>query len=205
MPRQTHRRRRRRRQPQYAWNHSSLGWLRVSHSVQGAELVAVGIAQIGDIEFEATALAHARRVFAGFSAIGDASRVKRVSLLGRTGGKADGAAIGRGRRLAIDRLRHRENAGRGSVENAVAVYPPRRHTERAKQRVIERLGFFQVIGSDHYMRKHPAFPSQCSPNDRTRSRLTFLRNESNSAGWDTEASRPGFSTRRPLLTPRESG
>src|ERR1035437_7302145 len=142
-----------------------------THPVQGAELVAVGIAQIGEIEFARSALAHTRRVLAGLAAIGDAGRMPRVGLLGGARGKTDRAAIGRGRRLAIDRLRHRENASFGHIENAMAVYPPGRNAERAEQRVIERLGLFQVVGSDHNMRKHPAFRPRYSPNDRSRSAL----------------------------------
>ena len=67
------------------------------------------------------AFANARRIFAGRAAIGEAGRVPGIGLLGRIGRKADGAAIGVCRRLAVDRLRHREHAGLGEVENAVAV------------------------------------------------------------------------------------
>src|SRR6266403_638617 len=122
--------------------------------MQGADLVAVRISQIGEIEFARGPFAYTRRVFAGLSAVGDASRVPGVSLFSRACGKANRAAIGRGCRLAIDRLRHRKNAGWGSIENAMAVYFPGRNTESTKQCVIERLGFFQVVSSDHNMRKH---------------------------------------------------
>src|SRR5204863_9981298 len=74
------------------------------HSVQGAELVAVDITQIGEIELPRRAFPHTRWVFAGSSAVCDADRMPSVSLLSRTGGKADRAAIGRSRRFAIDRL-----------------------------------------------------------------------------------------------------
>src|SRR5882757_6023770 len=97
---------------------------RSCHAVQGAELVAVGIAQIGDIKLDPAAFADARRLFAGLAAMGDAGRVKRVGLFGRIGGKTDGAAIGMRRGLAVDRLRHREGPGLGPVENTIAVEPP---------------------------------------------------------------------------------
>src|SRR5215470_3647191 len=42
------------------------------HPVQGAELVAVGIAQIGDVEFDAAAFANARWILAGLAAMGEA-------------------------------------------------------------------------------------------------------------------------------------
>src|SRR5215207_4122308 len=91
------------------------------HPVHRADLVAVEIAQIGEIHFARGAFANAWRVFAGLAAIGDTSRVPRVGLLGRFGRKADGAAVRERCRLAVDRLRYREHAGLGEVENTVAV------------------------------------------------------------------------------------
>src|SRR5438128_11914238 len=105
-----------------------------------ADLVAVQIAQIGEVHFARRAFAYARRIFAGLSAIGDAGRVPGVGLLGRVRRKTDGAAIRRRRRLAVDRLRHREHAGLGEIENTVTIDPGRPDTQRAEQRVVERLG-----------------------------------------------------------------
>src|SRR6185437_1754177 len=74
------------------------------HPVQGADFVAVGIAQIGDVELHPSALADARRIFAGLAAMREASRVEGVDLFGGSGQKADGAAIGKTCGLAIDWL-----------------------------------------------------------------------------------------------------
>src|SRR5437667_11742504 len=100
------------------------------YPMHGADLVAVQIAQIGEVHFARRAFAYARRIFAGLSAIGDAGRVPGVGLFGRLRRKADGAAIRRRRRLAIDWFRHREHAGLGEVENTVAVDPGRPDAER---------------------------------------------------------------------------
>src|SRR5258705_10037076 len=89
-----------------------LGW----HPVHRADLVAVEIAQISQIEFTRAALANARRVFASRAAIGEPRRVPRVGLFGRACRKADGAAIGVCCRLAVDWFRHRKHAGLGEVE-----------------------------------------------------------------------------------------
>src|SRR5665213_4382559 len=89
--------------------------------MQRANLVAVGIAQIGDIELDPGAFANARRILAGLAAIGEAGRLPGVGLRGRIAGETDGAAVADGRGLAVDRLRHREHAGLGAVEDAVAV------------------------------------------------------------------------------------
>ena len=48
--------------------------------MQGAELVAVRIAQISQIHLACSAFAHARRVLAGFAAIGDAGGVPGIGL-----------------------------------------------------------------------------------------------------------------------------
>src|SRR4051812_19646238 len=83
--------------------------------------------------------------------------MKRVGGFRRFGGKADGAAIGKGRGLAVDRQRHREGAGLAAIENAMAVDPARRNSERAEQRVVERFCLFQVVGADHDVREHSVF------------------------------------------------
>src|SRR5439155_14399750 len=138
------------------------------HPVHRANFVAVEIPQIGEVHFSCGAFAYARRIFAGLAAIGEAGRVPGVSLLGRVRRKADGAAIGVRRGLAVDRLRHRKYTGLGEVENSVAVDPGWPDIERAQQRVIERLGFLEVVGADHDMRKHSSIPPQFS-NEQSRS------------------------------------
>src|SRR3954451_10923435 len=82
-----------------------------------ADLVAVEIAQIGEVHFARAAFANARRIFASGAAIGETGRMPGVGLLGRVGRKTDGAAVGVCRRLAVDRLRHGEHAGLGEIED----------------------------------------------------------------------------------------
>src|ERR1700760_4252056 len=72
---------------------------------------------------------------------------------GRGGGKADGAAIGEGRHLAVDRLRRREGAGLGAPEDAMTIDMPWLDAQRTQQRVVERLGFVEIVGPDHDVRK----------------------------------------------------
>src|ERR1700722_3581719 len=98
-----HRRPRRRRSPQYAWMLSRSRLFALSDPVQRAELVAVGIAQISKVEFPDGGFAYAWRFFARFAAMADAGRMPGIGLFGGGRGKADGAAIGRRRRLAVDR------------------------------------------------------------------------------------------------------
>ena len=56
----------------------SRGAARSAHAMQGAELVAGRIAQIGEIHLPQAAFAHSRGVFAGRPTVGDAGRVPRV-------------------------------------------------------------------------------------------------------------------------------
>src|SRR6185312_2488456 len=72
------------------------------HAMQGAELVAVRIAQIGEIELAHPTLAHARRVFDRGAAIGDAGVVPGFRLVARGGCEADGGAVCARRALAVD-------------------------------------------------------------------------------------------------------
>src|SRR5260221_8078985 len=131
--------------------------------MHGADLVAVGVAQIGDIEFVAGAFANARRILARRRTMGDAGRMPGVGLLGGSGGKADGAAVRKRRRLAVDRLRYRKRAGLGEIENTMAVDLGGADIERAEQRVIERLGPVQVVGPDHDVREHSSVSSPSIP------------------------------------------
>src|ERR1700676_3920383 len=61
-----------------------------SESVQGAELVPVKIAKIGQIELTRAAFAHARRTFTGRTASSKASRMPGFCLSGRCSSKTDG-------------------------------------------------------------------------------------------------------------------
>src|SRR3954453_13301259 len=126
-----------------------LGAGSVPHPMHRADFVAIQVAQIRDIEIDAGALADAGRIFAGNAAGSDASRMPCIDLLRRVGGKADGAAIRWRRRLAVDRLRDREYAGLGDVEDAMAVDARRPHLEGGQQIVVERLGLVEVVGADH--------------------------------------------------------
>src|SRR3954451_7482979 len=121
------------------------------HPVHRADLVAVEVTQIGNIEVDARALTDTRRIFARNAAGGDAGRMPCIDLFRRVGGKADGAAIRRRRRFAVDRLRHREHAGLGDVEDAMAVDARWPHLERGQQIVVEGLGLVEVVGADHHV------------------------------------------------------
>ena len=80
---------------------ASLGGCRLSGPVQRAERVAVGVAQIGQVELARRAFTKTRRVFTGSAAVGNAGRVKGVGLLRRHDLETNGAAIAMAGRLAV--------------------------------------------------------------------------------------------------------
>ena len=126
--------------------------------------------------FAARAFAHARRIFAGHC-----RRWRRPPRARRRPARPSWrqnrwCRRWRRRGLAVDRLRHREHAGRGEIENTMTVDPGRRDAERPQQRVVERLGLFQVVGADHDMRKHSSIPPHFFQTDSHDCCCAFARN-----------------------------
>jgi hypothetical protein len=78
--------------------------------VRGAQFVAGGIAEIGEIEFAERRFARAGRLLDRGAAIGEAGGMPCLDRLGRTGGEADRAAIGMAGGLAVDRLAQQQPA-----------------------------------------------------------------------------------------------
>jgi len=128
------------------------------------DLVAVGIAQIREIDLARDTLAPAGRVLDALAAAGDAGVVERLDLLGTGAGEADGAAIGMRRRLAVDRLGDAERTGLRAIPNAaLGIGLARRMTDRAQHGVVELLGRFDIVGADHYVREHGLLSSCQNP------------------------------------------
>ena len=73
---------------------------------QPADLVAVGVTQVGQVQLASGTFAHTGEVFAGGAAVGHTSGMPGVGLLGAAAGKAEGLAVADAGRLAVDRLGH---------------------------------------------------------------------------------------------------
>jgi len=110
-----------------------------SESVQGAELVAVKVAKIGQVVLTRAAFAHARRFFTRRAAGSQASCMPGKCLLGRCSSKTDRHAIGARRVLAIDGFCDGENAARRSIKDSVSIDSCGRHAKRTEYRIIENL------------------------------------------------------------------
>src|SRR3954465_4294550 len=78
--------------------------------VDRRELVAVRIAHVGHVQRAWLAVARAGCTLDRRAALRDRRVVELLQLFGRLALEADGAAVGMGRRLAVDRLRHAEGA-----------------------------------------------------------------------------------------------
>ena len=73
-------------------------------AIDGAKLVAVGIAYIGQVQRPCRAVAQSRRVFDGGAAVRNGRVVELNHLFRRFALEANGAAVGKGRLFAVDGL-----------------------------------------------------------------------------------------------------
>ncbi len=124
--------------------------------MQQAELVAVRVAQIGQIQAAGAGLATpARRVFAGHAASGHAGGMGRIGLRGRLGRETEGAAVANAGRRAVDGRGDAKGVARVAPEGAVlGVGESRLAAEGAEQGIVELLGFVEVAGSQHDVAEH---------------------------------------------------
>jgi hypothetical protein len=124
------------------------------------DLVAERIAQVAEVNLARGPLAPAGRVLDALAAVGNARVVERLDLLGAGAGEADGAAVGMARRLAVDRLGDAERAGFRAIPNAALwIGRARRMAEGAQHGVVEFLGRFDIVRTDHDVRKHGSLSS----------------------------------------------
>src|SRR5215831_2764355 len=128
---------------------------RASAAVECADLVAGGIAQVGEIELARCALAPPRRVFDAPAAMGDAGVVEGLDLLNAVAGKADGTAVVVCRDLAVDRVGDGEGTSFGAIDDAALwIGYTLRNTDGTKRGVVELLGRGDIVGSNEDMAEH---------------------------------------------------
>jgi hypothetical protein len=132
--------------------------------MQRAELVAVGIAEIGEVELAEAGLAQAGGLLDRSAAVRASGFMPGLRVRGAVDDKADRAAIGVRRGLAVDRLRHHEGRAFMRVDQpALLVLPAGLRADRGKQRVVELLRALNVIAADHDVAEHSlgALPVCC--------------------------------------------
>src|SRR6056297_197606 len=122
--------------------------------MQCADLVAVGIAEISDIEIAHAAGPHARQVFDGDAAVRYPRGMESLHLLGAFCRNANRAAVGAGRRFAVDGFGDREGRAPRTVEVSVLVADGFGDTQRAEHGIVELLRSPEVARADHYVCEH---------------------------------------------------
>src|SRR5215467_9688343 len=126
-----------------------------SAAMERADLIAVSIAQVGEIKLAKRAISPARRIFDALAAGGHAGFVEGSDLLGAVAGEADGATIGVGRILAVDGFADRKYAGLGAIEDAtLGIGVARGNADGAEHGIVELLGGGDIIGPNHDVREH---------------------------------------------------
>src|SRR6185312_16665562 len=125
------------------------------HAVKRAQLVAVGIAQIGQVDRTGAALADARRVLDRLAAMGNTRLVPGIPLFLTCHREADRAAIGVRGRFSVDGFAHHEHPAVVHVDQpALVVLLPGFAVDRAKQGIVERLRPGDIVAADHHMAEH---------------------------------------------------
>ncbi len=91
--------------------------------MQGADFVAVGVAQVGQVELACGAFTQTGWVFAGGAAVGHTCSVEGITLFSRLHGEANGAAVAVAGGFAVDGRGDGEGAGGAAVEIVVPEKP----------------------------------------------------------------------------------
>src|SRR3954451_1088369 len=119
--------------------------------MESAELVAVGITEIGKVEFAEAPLAVTGRILDRRPARFDARLVPGIDLFGAVEREANRAAIGVRRRRAVDWPGNHEDRALAAVNEPTLVIDARL---LAEQGIVEPLGPIVVVRSDHHVTVH---------------------------------------------------
>src|SRR3954447_12882313 len=132
--------------------------------MESAELVAVRIAQIGEVELAEAPLAVTGRILDRRPARFDARRVPGIELFGAVEREADRAAIGVGRRRAVDWLGNHEDGALAAVNEPTLVIDARLLAEHG---IVEPLGPVVVVRADDHVTVHACLLKARPPGSRS--------------------------------------
>ena len=108
--------------------------------MQRAQLVAVGITQIRQVQRPGATLAHSRRILDRRPARRHAGRMPSIRLRRACHRKPDRPAIGMRRRLAVDRRGHQEHPAIMHIDQPpLGILHRGLAANRGKQRIVKRL------------------------------------------------------------------
>lgn len=123
--------------------------------MQGAELVAIRIAQIGQVQVTHSGVADAGRVFDGLATGFDARLVPGVHLFGAAHGKPNRSAIRACGGFTVQGLRDDQTtAGMGIDKPTLCIGFGGCTADDAKRCIIECFGTSNVVATQHDVAEH---------------------------------------------------
>src|SRR6185503_4128285 len=132
--------------------------------MQRTELVAVGIAQIGEIERTEAALANARWFLDRLPSGGDARLMPGVDLLRTVERETDRRAVAVTGRLPVDRRADHEHRAAARVrEPTFLVRAAGLGADGGEERIVESARPLKIVRSDHHMAEHALSSFNRSP------------------------------------------
>ena len=137
-------------------------------AVEGTELVTVRVANIGQVHRPHGVVARSRRVFDRDAAIRNGRIVKFTHLLWRFALEADGAAVGMGRRLSVDRLADTKTVAFLSKNTELNVRPENPDLRFSPQRPTTEEGSIIFMTADSVLQlrsghRPDSVPSSVTP------------------------------------------
>src|SRR3982751_6753592 len=126
--------------------------------MQPAELVAVWIAEVGQVELSERTLAQTGRVLDGRSPGGYAGIMPGADLFGRFEIEADGGAIAVARLSAVERRTHHQHRSVVPVIDPLFVLHPGTRADRVENGVVKAFRPIDVVASDHHVTEHFCLP-----------------------------------------------
>jgi hypothetical protein len=130
------------------------------------ELVSIRIAKVGD---EGSIRALCGRTLDRSTPMRGTSLVPREDVIAARGDDADGPTVGRGRRIAVDRLRdHQPTALVGIDQPPSLIQLAGLAAKRGERRIVEGPCPLQVVAANHDVREHASLQKQASRGTRSR-------------------------------------
>jgi len=130
-----------------------------SAAVHRANLVAERVPQIGEIDLPCRALSPTRRILDALASVRDAGIMEGLDLLRAVTGEADGAAVGVGRHLTVDRFGNSKYSTLGAIKDAaLRITSTLWDANGAEHSIVKPFRRNYIVGPDHDVREHVSFP-----------------------------------------------
>src|SRR4029078_4648621 len=138
------------------------------HAVESAELVAVGIAHIGQVEWAKRPRPDAGRILDRRAPMRDCCVMPGIHLLGAVNRETDCRAVPAPCPLSCLRRTHHEQSAFVKIIHALVVLTAKLGSHRIEQGIVKTFRSIDVVRPDHHMAEHsvPSLskvpPTECS-------------------------------------------